>query len=366
MASYQKLPSGNWSVRFWIIEQGVSKLKRLSGFALKREAEAAYRAFVETYIPDNVKPSELLFRQVFEAYKSYAINVLKLRPSTIYVVVSNIEAHILPTFADRPINKITRRDINEWQRSKSTLTAKYVSNLRSNLSGVFNFALSNDWTENNPVLQAEQLRCNKQKKEIEYWEPEEFQQFINTVDDFDYNVFFRFLYYSGCRKGEAFALRWNDVDFKKSIVKITKSYTKKGKTAMGLYGMEAEDTTKNKKSRTIFLPTNVMSQLAELKEKEQPKGGDYVFGKTEPLAENTVRRKIDSYISMANVKRLRVHDLRHSHVALIISLGESELATLYAVADRIGDTPEMILKTYGHLFKSKQREILSKLETVKF
>lgn len=76
---------------------------------------------------------------------------------------------------------------------------------------------------------------------------------------------------------------------------------------------------------------------------------------------NTLQNAFKRYIKRSGVKDIRIHDLRHSHVSLLINKGLNQLATLYIIAARLGDTVDMILKTYGHLFPNNQTEIICKL-----
>lgn len=66
------------------------------------------------------------------------------------------------------------------------------------------------------------------------------------------------------------------------------------------------------------------------------------------------------YSAAAGIPKIRIHDLRHSHVALLIEKGISPLA----IADRLGhENVQITLGTYGHLYPNKQREIADILET---
>ena len=59
------------------------------------------------------------------------------------------------------------------------------------------------------------------------------------------------------------------------------------------------------------------------------------------------------------VKRIRIHDLRHSHVAYLIELGFSPVA----IAERLGhESPRVTMDTYAHLYPSKQREMADKID----
>ena len=60
----------------------------------------------------------------------------------------------------------------------------------------------------------------------------------------------------------------------------------------------------------------------------------------------------------SGVKRIRVHDIRHSHVSLLIDMGFSAVA----IADRVGHESIDITYRYAHLFPSKQAEMANKLD----
>jgi len=67
---------------------------------------------------------------------------------------------------------------------------------------------------------------------------------------------------------------------------------------------------------------------------------------------------MDRGAKAAGVKRIRIHDLRHSHVSLLIEMGFSALA----IADRVGHESVDITYKYAHLFPSKQQEMAQKLD----
>ena len=70
---------------------------------------------------------------------------------------------------------------------------------------------------------------------------------------------------------------------------------------------------------------------------------------------------MDRGVKEAGLKRIRIHDLRHSHVSLLIELGFSAVA----IADRVGHESIEITYRYAHLFPSKQAEMANKLSELK-
>lgn len=61
---------------------------------------------------------------------------------------------------------------------------------------------------------------------------------------------------------------------------------------------------------------------------------------------------------LSRVKRIRIHDLRHSHISLLIDMGFSAVA----IADRVGHESIDITYRYAHLFPSKQIEMADRLD----
>lgn len=356
MASYeQNKTNRKWSVRFRSVEFGKVVNKRLSGFKTKKEAEQAY----SNYKVKNLQLSKsdyfnLLFNDLYSNYLSYIENRLKV--SSVYDIKHQAEKHILPNFGNMKVFKITKQDIFNWQNelNKQNYSYKYKSKLRGFLSAIFKYAIFYYDLPNNPVLQVEPFKRNEVKKEIEVWSKEEFTTFINCVDDFVFKTYFCFLYLTGCRKGEAFALSWDRIDFKKNTVTINKNLTRKveGKPF-------AIIPTKTYETRTILIPISLVNMLIELRNNQDNyKTTNFVFGGDYPLADRTTTRVFDEVIKKAGVKKIHLHCLRHSHASLLISQGES----IVMVSKRLGHASiEQTLNTYSHLMPNEEEKMVSKL-----
>lgn len=193
------------------------------------------------------------------------------------------------------------------------------------------------------------------------------------------------MYLMGTRKGEALALTWQDVDFERQEVRINKSLNRK-RPQQGEDIVLAEDPTPssmgwhilNSRSYEITTPKNITSNrkvwmtelvvkaLKELREESEHDYDfaetDFVFGGKLPLSDQTVRRRMDQYADKAGVKRIRVHDLRHSHASLVISKG-LKIEDLILLSKRLGhrDVKET-LNTYSHLFPNAQKKILESID----
>ena len=159
---------------------------------------------------------------------------------------------------------------------------------------------------------------------------------------------FQMLYWCGIRRGELLALTPADFDFENSTVRINKSYQR-------LHGEDVITTTKTKKSnRTIKMPKFLCEEMQDylkmlygLKKKER------IF----TITKSYLHHEMDRGAKEAGVKRIRIHDLRHSHISLLIDMGFSAVA----IAGRVGHESIEITYRYAHLFPSKQKEMADKL-----
>ena len=354
MASFIQGKNRKWSVRFRFVEFGKVKQKRLSGFATKKDADKAYADFIATH--KSYKKSDysnMIFNELYNYYIRHIAQ--KTKVSTQYDIENNFRKHIQPYFGEMKIFKITKHDIISWQNilNEKKYSFKFKSKLRTYLKAFLQHAVYYYDLPANPVNQVETFKKTESKKEMIVWALEDFSKFISTFDnekEFIYKVLFSFLYLTGCRKGEAFALTWNDIDFNNRQVSITKNLTRK---VNGIPYMIV--STKTGENRILGLPDNLMFLLYKLKKDN----ANFVFGGERPLAENTVTRVFYRHIEQANVPKIHIHGLRHSHASLLISNGES----IVMVAKRLGHASvEQTLNTYAHLMPNDERKMLKALE----
>ena len=151
-----------------------------------------------------------------------------------------------------------------------------------------------------------------------FWTQEEYQKFAFAVMDKPVSYYaFEMLYWCGIRLGELLALTYGDFDFVKQTVRINKSY-------QCIKGKDVVTTPKTKKSnRTIVMPDFLCDEMQRyFKGLYKPKKNDRVFLITKAYLHSEMRRGCKE----TGVKRIRIHDLRHSHVSLLIDMGFTPLA----------------------------------------
>lgn len=190
----------------------------------------------------------------------------------------------------------------------------------------------------------------EERKEMQFWTLEEYKKFSEAMMDKTISFYaFEMLYWCGIREGEMLALTPKDFDFKAETVTINKSYQR-------LKGRDVITTPKTKKSnRTIKMPKFLCEEMQEYLGMFYGAGeNDRIF----PVSKSYMHHEMDRGAKEAGVKRIRIHDLRHSHVSLLIEMGFTALA----IADRLGHESIEVTYRYAHLFPSKQTEMANKLD----
>ena len=192
---------------------------------------------------------------------------------------------------------------------------------------------------------------NSDSRSLDFWTTEEYQQFIQTIEPGTrYYLIFEILFWTGCRIGELLALTPADIDFEKRTISITKSYQRLGKQDV----ITPPKTRKSKRIITIpeFLIADLQDYLSSLYE---VKDTDRLLPVTKYYLEHEMKRGI----KVSGVKKIRVHDLRHSHASLLVEMGFSPLE----IADRLGhEKIETTLNTYSHLYPNKRTVLAEKLD----
>ena len=268
----------------------------------------------------------------FEAFTELYIRDMKsrLKENTWLTKEHIIRTKILPYFGKLKISEISTKEVIAWQNEmlayrdekKKPYSQTYLKTLHNQLSAIFNHAMRYYELRSNPAAIAGNMG-SEEHKEMLYW--------------------------CGIREGELLALTAADFDFEKETVRINKSYQR-------LHGEDVITTPKTKKSnRIIKMPKFLCEEMREyLQMLYGLKKEDRIF----TVTKSYLYHEMDRGAKAAGVKRIRIHDLRHSHISLLIDMGFSAVA----IADRVGHESIDITYQYAHLFPSKQTEMADRLD----
>ena len=330
--------------------RGERKQTQKRGFSTKKEAQAWER--------EQMNKTESSLDMTFESFSEIYFEDMKkrLKDNTWHTKEHILRTKLIPFFGKRKMCDIQPKDVIAWQNEMlegSTKTGKpyspvYLKTLHNQLSAVFNYAVKFYGLPSNPAAKAGNMGKAK-NREMLFWTQEEYKQFAEVMMDKPVSFYaFEMLYWCGIRLGELLALTPEDFDFQNRKLRINKSYQR-------IKGQDVITEPKTKKSnRTIEMPDFLCEEMQDyLRMLYDQKSDERIF----TISKSYLHHEMDRGVKETGLKRIRIHDLRHSHVSLLIELGFSAVA----IADRVGHESIEITYRYAHLFPSKQAEMANKL-----
>lgn len=346
-----------------ITTDGREVQKRLSGYRTKKDAREAHVRFVtEKCTVAESNPAKAITEQreeddptVASLLPQYILSLNNQnKDSSIYTKIRVYDAYILPMLGQCRIRELTRERLYRWQdamwalgnpKTKKSYSSAYLEKVRGHLGAFLSWCESR-YGYPNHLREVTKPKKRQRRTEMQIWTREEFERFISVVDNPTHHAIFTMLFYTGRRRGEVLALQYEDVQ--EDQIRFNKTYTRK--TVDG--SPYKITSSKNEKSGVTPICNTLKKELSGY-QGQRP----FFFGGAHPIHENTLSHAFEAYIRRAGVKRIRMHDLRHSFVSMLIHLG----ANFMVVADLIGDTVEQVTKTYGHVYESDKRNIIDML-----
>lgn len=319
-------------------------------YMTENEALQAEKEYLNKYKDVEVNP-HMTFKEAYTIYYEYQKD--KIKDSTLKTyrdrikymgLLDNVELVNL----DWDLYQKWRTQIN-----KTNLCDRYKTDIQKFIKQVINFA-EKQWDFNLRKFynKLEPFKTpGALKKEMDFYEPEEFFKFISVVDDLRYKCFFELLYYCGLRRSEARGLQWKHIDFKNKLLTVSQQVLNPSNSNASTEWYISSTKTEAS-NRTIPIATTLLNDLAELKKSNERiakfKQTWFVLGDDVPMATGRMYFYRDKYAEKAGVRRIRLHDFRHSCASALISGS----APITAVSNFLGhsETTET-LETYTHMFK---------------
>lgn len=222
--------------------------------------------------------------------------------------------------------------------------------IQHQLNALFNHAQKIYNLKENPCKKVKKMGKSDANK-LEFWTKTEYDRFIAGIEpgSEDY-LKFEILFWTGIREGELLALSLSDFDMSGNLLHINKTYNRIRKR-------DVIDTPKTENSvRTIDIPNFLKEEVQEYSKKHYGFPEDH---RLFPIVARTLQKRLKKYEALTGVKPIRVHDIRHSHVAYLIYQGVEPLI----IKERLGHKDiQMTLNTYGHLYPSQQKKVAEMLD----
>ena len=351
MPAYKDEKTGKWFAKFYYTNwQGIKKQKWKRGFATKKEALGFERDFLEK---QSANP-DMTFQNLYEIYMEDM--AARLKQSTLLTKKAVLQTHILPFFGNKPINEIKASDVRRWQAklmsSPNNYSQTYLKKINTELNCIINYAKRFYDLNTNPCGKAGTIGKAK-AEEMDYWTYDEYIAFREGVKDKSLSyICFEVLYWTGMREGELLALSPADIDLDNKTISINRTYQR-------IEGKDVFTSPKTRKSkRKIPIPDFLCQELSDyIQSRYMLDADERLF----PVTKSYLSHEMIRGCKNTGVKKIRIHDIRHSHASLLINQGCDALM----LADRLGhEKVSTTLNTYSHLFPHKQQELVHSLESL--
>lgn len=371
----RKGKDGNWIVD---ISNGFDpitlKQRRLvrKGYKTKKEATEAEHYLRSVDLKERFYGAKITLSMLYELLKEED-NINHRKVSYINTQENNYNKHIKGYFSKVDnVAKLTYEDIYQFrehlrrkvaQNSDKPLSNNTINKIMILLKKIFDVGLRKGYYTTNPVKLLKKLPVEKTK--MQFWTVKEFQQFLTLFEQEEYNIklLFTVLFFTGLRLGEALALTWKDIDLSSNTIHITKSvYVNKGISHIS--------TTKTKAGTRRIIINKKLSQELQYWQQQQKHLLEQFTSDSMSLqvfqsspitiTKNAIEKQYKKILERDNtLKKIRIHDFRHSHASLLINQGEDYLV----VKERLGHASiTTTIDTYSHLYPSKQKDLADKLD----
>ena len=354
MSVYKDTKNNTWKVYYRFtdcqvkVQQSTKRVFPTRSESLAWEREQLHIVEADLY---------MTFESFIDTYTADMRN--RLKENTWHTKEHIIRTKLLPYFAKRKMNSIQPKDIIAWQnemikcrdKSGEAYSPVYLKTLHNQLSAIFNHAVKFYGLKDNPAAKVGNMGKAK-AREMLFWTQEEYKKFSEEMMDKPVSFYaFEMLYWCGIREGELLALTPDDFDFNAKTVTINKSYQR-------IHKEDVITSPKTKKSnRTIVMPDILCEEMQEYI------GLFYKLEKSDrlfPITKHYLKHEMERGSRIAGVKRIKIHNLRHSAISLLIEMGFSAVA----IAERVGHESIDITYRYAHMFPSTQTEMANKLNSI--
>ncbi len=309
------------------------------GYLREKDAESALQAILTDArrgAKDQVRTG-ITFDLAAESWLAWGVRDRDWKPSTLSDNRSVLNAHLLPAFANRRIEKITPDDIEQWRdelvddRGASRRTANKCLII---LGAILERAIKTHGLIANPAREVSKLRVRYDPNQYDFYSPEEMAQLAEAAASDQDRAVFLTAAFTGLRMGELIALRWGDVDFDTEALHV-----------YGSYSLGTLTAPKSGLTRTVPTAKQVHALLKEHRDCVAHGRADLVFGgeRGEFLDGSALRRRYKKALKNAGLRPLRFHDLRHTFGSIAINQ-----ATIVQVQAWMGHSDVQTTMKYMH------------------
>lgn len=255
-------------------------------------------------------------------------------------------------FGDMYIKQITPADINVFYNrlARKGYARKTVANQKTILGNIFRYAIVKGHITDNPLTFVSLPKNLKQNKR-ELPSDEDIKKVKESVQG-EFGLLPFFLMYTGCRKSEALALQFKDIDLNRKKIKITKA----------LYYKYNRPQIKQPKTENGIREIPLLDKL--IPHLPQGKPDDFIFSVdgTTPYPQSYFQRRWKKYQQQTGITATP-HQLRHAYATMLYEAGIDEKLAQELMGHADIATTKNI---YTHIRLSRMEDAANKLNSIDF
>jgi integrase len=285
-----------------------------TGYLREKDAEAELQAILTDARrgATEQRRTGVTFDVAADEWIAWGIRERDWKPSSLSDYRSILNAHLLPAFRGKRIEKIDTDEIEQWRDElvdERELSRRTANKMLIVLGAIFERAVKTHGLLRNPVKDVAKFRVRYDPNAYDFFSPDEIEQLSKAAASPQDRAIFRTAAFTGLRMGELIALRWGDVDFSGEALHVYNSYSLGTITA-----------PKSGLTRTVPMAEQVQ-RLLKTHRKTVPNGRDQLVfpgERGEYLDGSALRRRYKKTLEDAKLRKLRFHDLRHTFGSIAI------------------------------------------------
>ena len=341
-------------------------------YCTKKEAEKIMREMLNKI--DNqafIKDNKTTVKEFLEEWLELFIEP-HLAPTTVFGYKNQLSKYVYPILGNKRLQELKTTHIQKFYNdmkiksplSDKPLGAKTIRNIHMNLLAAFDKAVEQEVIPKNPAKLAQLPKGAKYKAEV--YSLDEINQLFELVKDTDLELAIHILILLGLRRGELVGLRWSNVDLQNNTVNIIENAVmikndviiKDPKSESGKRTIEMPEslTLMMKKAKLEYLQRRSKQKVRNINEKD-----DYVITQPDgtPYKPSSFSQKIRRFLLDTPLKRIRLHDMRHTNATLMLQLGISAKVA----QKRLGHADfSTTMDLYTHVLQDVEKEAAAKME----
>ncbi|MDN5655594.1 MAG: site-specific integrase, partial [Kocuria sp.] len=310
-------------------------------------------------------PGRLTLKTFLESWMQ-DVQEPRLSPATYQTYEGYIRNHIVPALGSKPLGQLTASDLREFlgakrREGKSVATVKQIHAI---IRSALQHAMREDLVPRNVAKLV--VVSNPVRQEVEPLTPEEAKKLLKTAHGHPWEALWTLYIGLGLRRGEALGLRWSDIDLENGRLRVEQSLQR----SRGELRLKSPKTDTSR--RRIVLPAFCTDALIRHHDAERvklaslglPLGAETLVFTSQtgtPIEPRNVNRAFVSLLDSAGLRRVKLHDLRHTCASLLLAQGVSPRV----VMELLGHSAIAVtMNTYSHVIPALQDDSAQRMDAL--